>query len=127
MLSLDNAYSGEELADWDRRVRELAGSLPVEYTTELKLDGLSVALRYESAEKGGSRLTTGITRGDGQIGEDVTTSIRTIRSVPLTISAETLRKARLPQGFEVRGEVVMPEAAFLRLNEEREQQAYRPR
>ena len=126
MLSLDNAYSGEELADWDRRVRELAGSLPVEYTTELKLDGLSVALRYESAEKGGSRLTTGITRGDGQIGEDVTTSIRTIRSVPLTISAETLRKARLPQGFEVRGEVVMPEAAVLRLNEEREQQGLPP-
>ena len=56
MLSLDNAYSAEELADWDRRVRELAGKLPVEYTAELKLDGLSVALRYEPAKDGGARL-----------------------------------------------------------------------
>src|ERR1700744_3456364 len=85
MLSLDNAYSTEELADWDRRVHELAGNLPVEYTTELKLDGLSVALRYEAAEDGGARLALGLTRGDGQIGEDVTTNIRTIRSVPLSI------------------------------------------
>ncbi|MGA2807916.1 MAG: NAD-dependent DNA ligase LigA [Terracidiphilus sp.] len=126
MLSLDNAYSAEELADWDRRVRELAGGLPVEYVAELKMDGLSVALRYEPTPNGGARLTTGITRGDGQIGEDVTSNIRTIRSVPLTISAEKLAKAGLPQGFEVRGEAVMPEAAFLRLNEEREQQGLAP-
>ena len=126
MLSLDNAYSAEELAAWDARVRELAGSLPVEYVTEFKMDGLSVALRYESAADGGSRLTTGITRGDGQTGEDVTSNIRTIRSVPLTISAEKLRKNNLPQAFEVRGEAVMPEAAFLRLNEEREQQGLAP-
>jgi DNA ligase (NAD+) len=126
MLSLDNAYSAEELADWDRRVRELAGGLPVEYVAELKMDGLSVALRYEPTPNGGARLTTGITRGDGQVGEDVTSNIRTIRSVPLTISAEQLGKVRLPQGFEVRGEAVMPEAAFLRLNEEREQQGLAP-
>jgi DNA ligase (NAD+) len=131
MLSLDNAYAAEELADWDRRVHELAGSLPVEYTTELKLDGLSVALRYEATEnetghEGGARLTIGITRGDGQIGEDVTSNIRTIRSVPLTISADRLKKAGLPPAIEVRGEVVMPEAAFLRLNEEREQQGLPP-
>src|ERR1035438_7827364 len=88
---------------------------------ELKMDGLSVALRYEPSVGGGSRLTTGITRGDGQTGEDVTTNIRTIRSVPLTISAEKLKKLNLPQEFEVRGEVVMPEAAFQRLNEEKEQ------
>jgi DNA ligase (NAD+) len=122
MLSLDNAYSAEELADWDRRVHELAGDLPVEYVAEFKMDGLSVALRYEPAPDGGSRLTTGITRGDGQTGEDVTSNIRTIRSVPLTISADKLKKAGLPQAFEVRGEAVMPEAAFERLNEEREQQ-----
>jgi DNA ligase (NAD+) len=122
MLSLDNAYSTEELADWDRRVRELAGGLPVEYTAELKMDGLSVALRYEAAADGAARLVSGITRGDGQIGEDVTSNIRTIRSVPLSISADWLAKAGLPQGFEVRGEAVMPEAAFQRLNEEREQQ-----
>ena len=122
MLSLDNAYSADELRDWDRRVRELAGRLPVEYTAELKLDGLSVALHYEAAENGGARLAAGITRGDGQIGEDVTSNIRTIRSVPLSISADRLKKAGVPQAFEVRGEVVMPAAAFLRLNEEREKQ-----
>jgi len=126
MLSLDNAYSIEELTDWDRRVHELAGSLPVEYTSELKLDGLSVALHYEPAEKGAGRLVHGLTRGDGQIGEDVTSNIRTIRSVPLTIPADRLKKAGLPQTFEVRGEVVMPEAAFHRLNEEREKQGLPP-
>jgi DNA ligase (NAD+) len=126
MLSLDNAYSAEELAAWDARARELAGPLPVEYMAELKLDGLSVALRYEPTEAGGARLASGITRGDGQTGEDVTSNIRTIRSVPLTISADKLKKVSLPRGFEVRGEAVMPEAAFLRLNEEREQQGLAP-
>jgi DNA ligase (NAD+) len=122
MLSLDNAYSAEELADWDRRVHELAGSLPVDYTAELKLDGLSVALRYEPTPDGGARLAFGLTRGDGQIGEDVTSNIRTIRSVPLSISAQLLRKAAAPQVLEVRGECVMPQAAFLRTNEERERE-----
>jgi DNA ligase (NAD+) len=126
MLSLDNAYSAEELADWDRRVRELAGNLPVEYTAELKLDGLSVALLYTPARDGGVALSAGLTRGDGQTGEDVTSNIRTIRSVPLSVSAAQLRKAGLPQAFEVRGEAVMPEAAFQRLNEEREQQGLPP-
>lgn len=120
MLSLDNAYNAEELGDWDRRVRELAGALPVEYIAELKLDGLSVALRYEAGDGGGARLVSGVTRGDGQTGEDVTSNIRTIRSVPLSIPAEKVKKAGLPQAIEVRGEVVMPEAAFLRMNEERE-------
>jgi DNA ligase (NAD+) len=126
MLSLDNAYNAEELADWDRRVHELAGKLPVEYTAELKLDGLSVALRYEPAHGGGARLAMGLTRGDGQVGEDVTSNVRTIRSVPLTIPAEKLKKAKLPQTFEVRGEVVMPEAAFLRTNEAREREGLAP-
>lgn len=126
MLSLDNAYSAEEIADWDRRVHELAGNLPVEYTAELKLDGLSVALQYVPAEHGGARLAAGVTRGDGQEGEEVTTNIRTIRSVPLAISAEKLKKAGLPQAFEVRGEVVMPEEGFLRLNEEREREGLPP-
>ena len=126
MLSLDNAYSAEELADWDRRVRELAGNLPVEYTAELKLDGLSVALAYTPAPDGGARLSTGLTRGDGQVGEDVTSNIRTIRSVPLSLPAALLQKAGVPAALEVRGEVVMPEAAFLRMNEEREQQGLAP-
>ena len=124
MLSLDNAYNAEELADWDRRVHELAGNLPVEYTAELKLDGLSVALRYQPGPDGDARLTMGLTRGDGQTGEDVTSNIRTIRSVPLRISAEPAPKGppAAGQGLEVRGEVVMPEAAFQRLNEERERE-----
>lgn len=126
MLSLDNAYSGEELADWDRRVHELAGSSPVEYTAELKLDGLSVALIYEPAEDGGARLTMGLTRGDGQTGEDVTSNIRTIRSVPLSISAAHLKKAHLPQAFEVRGEAILPLAAFQAANAEREAQGLEP-
>jgi DNA ligase (NAD+) len=126
MLSLDNAYSAEELTDWDRRVRELAGKLPVTYTAELKLDGLSVALSYGTGSgepgNGGARLTMGLTRGDGQTGEDVTSNIRTIRSVPLSVPAERVKKAKLPQKFEVRGEVVMPAAAFLKMNEERERE-----
>jgi DNA ligase (NAD+) len=126
MLSLDNVYSAEELAAWEARCRELAGPLPVEYMAELKMDGLSVALRFEPTTDGGSKLTTGITRGDGQTGEDVTSNIRTIRSVPLTIPAEKLKAASLPPAFEVRGEAVMPEAAFLRLNEERESEGLAP-
>jgi DNA ligase (NAD+) len=122
MLSLDNAYNQEELADWDRRVHELAGKMPVDYTAELKLDGLSVALSYVAAENGGGRLAMGVTRGDGQVGEDVTTNIRTIRSVPLSISKKLLQKAAAPQVLEVRGEVVMPQKAFLRMNEERERE-----
>jgi DNA ligase (NAD+) len=122
MLSLDNAYSEEELRDWDRRVRTLAGNLPVEFTGELKLDGLSLALHYEAAENGGARLAYGLTRGDGQTGEDVTSNIRTIRSVPLSVTAAQINKAKVPQAFEVRGEVVMPESAFLKMNEEREKQ-----
>jgi DNA ligase (NAD+) len=124
MLSLDNAYSFDELRDWDRRVHDLAGNLPADYTTELKLDGLSVALNYQPDASGGAQLTAGLTRGDGQTGEDVTTNIRTIRSVPLSIAADRIQKAGLTSGkaFEVRGECVMPEAAFARMNEEREKE-----
>ena len=126
MLSLDNAYSEEELRDWDRRVHELAGNLPVEYTGELKLDGLSLALHYEGTPDGGVRLVRGLTRGDGQIGEDVTTSVRTIRSVPLSISPERLKKAGVPADLEVRGETVMPQKAFEQMNKEREAQGLPP-
>jgi DNA ligase (NAD+) len=126
MLSLDNAYSEEDLASWDARCRELAGLPEIGYVAEYKFDGLSVALRYEPAGDGGSRLTTAITRGDGQTGEDVTANIRTIRSVPLTIPAEKLAAMELPTSFEVRGEVIMPKPAFEKLNEEREQQGLAP-
>ncbi|MGH9669695.1 MAG: NAD-dependent DNA ligase LigA [Terriglobales bacterium] len=117
MLSLDNAYSEDELRDWERRVHELTGRKDVSYVCELKLDGLSLALWYR-----GGRLDRGITRGDGSIGEDVTLNVRTLRSVPLSISGETLKKVGLPRDFEVRGEVLMPLAAFAKLNQERERQ-----
>ncbi|HVP43306.1 MAG TPA: NAD-dependent DNA ligase LigA [Terriglobales bacterium] len=124
MLSLDNAYDEEELRAWDRRVHELSGRKQVEYVCELKLDGLSMALRYEEGKsgRGRSEFVLGLTRGDGAIGEDVTANLRTIRSVPLSIPAATLQKAGLPPTFEVRGEVIMPIAAFGRMNEERERQ-----
>jgi DNA ligase (NAD+) len=93
---------------------------------ELKLDGLSLALQYEAGARGVATLKTGITRGDGTIGEDVTTNVRTIRSVPLHISAKKLEEAGLPAEFEVRGEVVLPQKAFERMNEERVAQGLAP-
>lgn len=123
MLSLDNVTSEEELRDWERRVRERAGEgAEISYVCEYKLDGLSMALHYAEATDGAAHLSRGLTRGDGTIGEDVTTNVRTIRSVPLSISAAKLRKAKLPATFEVRGEVVMPLKAFQKANEEREAQ-----
>jgi DNA ligase (NAD+) len=120
MLSLDNAYHEEDLRAWDARVRGgLPASESVRYTCELKLDGLSLALHYR-AGKNGSVLERGLTRGDGTTGEDVTTNVRTIRSVPIFLPEAKLRAAGLPESFEVRGECVMPQAAFARLNEERE-------
>ncbi len=124
MLSLDNAYNEEELRAWDRRVQELSGRKQVAYVCELKLDGLSMALRYEEDknERGRAKFVLGLTRGDGSIGEEVTANLRTIRSVPLSIPASILKKAGLPPAFEVRGEVIMPIAAFQRMNEDRERQ-----
>jgi DNA ligase (NAD+) len=121
MLSLDNAYNEEELRAWAERV---AGGLPageaVGYVCELKLDGLSLALQYTAGANGEVSLASGITRGDGSIGEDVTTNVRTIRSVPLHISAARLKAAKLPQSFEVRGEVILPQKAFEQMNIDRE-------
>jgi DNA ligase (NAD+) len=117
MLSLDNAYSEDELRDWERRVQELSGRTDLEYMCELKLDGMSLALVYRD---GG--LERGITRGDGSIGEDVTLNVRTVRSIPLVISKDKLKNAGIPADFEVRGEMLMPLAAFRKLNEERERQ-----
>ena len=117
MLSLDNAYSEEELRDWERRVHELSGRNDIEYVCELKLDGMSLALRYEDG-----KLVRGITRGDGSTGEDVTSNVRTVRSVPLSISPDKLKKAGIPLDFEVRGEMLMPIASFKKMNEERAKQ-----
>jgi len=117
MLSLDNTYSEVELRAWERRVHELSGRKDIEYVCELKLDGMSMALRYA-----GAQLERGITRGDGNVGEDVTSNVRTVRSVPLSISKERLKKAGLPLDFEVRGELLMPLSGFQKMNEERERQ-----
>jgi DNA ligase (NAD+) len=117
MLSLDNAYSEEELRDWERRVHELSGRTDLEYLCELKLDGMSLALIYKDG-----RLERGITRGDGTVGEDVTLNVRTVRSIPLTVAKDKLKKAGIPADFETRGEMLMPLAAFRKLNEEREKQ-----
>src|SRR5919206_119207 len=80
MLSLDNTYNEEELRNWERRVHELTGRKDVEYVCELKLDGMSLALRYEDGQ-----LVRGVTRGDGTEGEDVTLNVRTVRSIPLSV------------------------------------------
>jgi DNA ligase (NAD+) len=115
MLSLDNTYSEDELRAWERRVHELSGRADIDYVCELKLDGMSLALVYENG-----KLARGITRGDGTIGEDVTLNVRTVRSVPLSISLDRLKKAGIPSDFEVRGELLMPLASFKKMNEERE-------
>jgi DNA ligase (NAD+) len=120
MLSLDNAYNEAELRAWEERVRGgLPSSETVRYVCELKLDGLSLALTYQVGEDSGARLVRGVTRGDGSVGEDVTSNVRTIRSVPLSVSAKRLKAAGMPQSFEVRGEVVLPHAAFVKMNEAR--------
>ena len=107
MLSLDNAFSDEELRDFDRRVKDrLKTSDDIEYVCEPKLDGLAVSLHYESGV-----LTRAATRGDGYTGEDITANIRTIPSVPLR-----LRGDNVPELVEVRGEVYMPREGFEALN-----------
>src|SRR5580700_1086056 len=126
MLSLDNVNSEEELGDWERRVRSMVGSADVSFVCELKIDGVSLALQYEPGPAGTALLKTALTRGDGVTGEDVTSNVRTIRSVPLSVSAGRLKLARLPQGFEVRGEVILPDDAFLKMNREREAQGLPP-
>jgi DNA ligase (NAD+) len=115
MLSLDNTYNEEELRDWERRVHELSDRQDVDYFCELKLDGMSLALIYEDG-----KLIRGVTRGDGSVGEDVTLNVRTVRSIPLSIRKDKLKKAGIPVDFEVRGELLMPIASFKKTNEERE-------
>jgi DNA ligase (NAD+) len=122
MLSLDNAYNESELRDWEARARTTLGAAAeIAFTCELKLDGLSLALHYENLH-----LARGLTRGDGAIGEDVTSNVRTIRSIPLSFPAKALAAAHLPHTFEVRGEVVMPLKSFTALNAERERNGQSP-
>jgi DNA ligase (NAD+) len=117
MLSLDNAFSYDELRDFDRRVRELSGHEKIEYVAEHKFDGLSISLQYEEG-----LLKRGVTRGDGTTGEDVTPNVKTIRSIPLRVDAAVRKKAGLPASFEVRGEVMMSRKSFEELNRLQEEQ-----
>ncbi|MGE0773117.1 MAG: NAD-dependent DNA ligase LigA [Cyclobacteriaceae bacterium] len=110
MLSLGNTYSDEELLEFDKRVAKALGAEPYEYFCELKFDGVSISLTYENG-----RLTTGVTRGDGVRGDNVTSNAKTIRSLPLK-----LKPNGIPAHFEVRGEVFLPRSVFKQINKERE-------
>src|ERR1700676_1861720 len=109
MLSLDNAFSDEEVRDFDRRIRErLDRQAPLVYSAGPKLDGLAISARYENG-----MYVQGATRGDGETGEDVTQNLRTVKALPMK-----LRTDRPPLVLEVRGEVFMPLAGFERFNRE---------
>ncbi|SDJ51969.1 NAD-dependent DNA ligase LigA [Salimicrobium halophilum] len=112
MLSLGNAFNEQELRDFDRRVREGADG-DISYVCELKIDGLAVSLLYEDGI-----LVRGATRGDGTVGEDITSNLRTIRSIPLRLTH--------PETIEVRGEAFMPKKSFNALNEEKEKKEEAP-
>ncbi|MGH7763379.1 MAG: NAD-dependent DNA ligase LigA, partial [Candidatus Dormibacteraceae bacterium] len=116
MLSLQNAFDESEIRAFDKRVRAAVGD-KVRYCCELKIDGLAMSISYAKG-----RFQRAATRGDGTVGEDVTANVRTIRSVPLTVTPAK----GLPDAFEVRGEVYFPIAAFEKLNREIEAQG-RPR
>lgn len=107
MLSMDNTYSAEELQAFDERVRKQLDRADYDYVVELKIDGLAISLRYEDGT-----LVAGATRGDGEVGDDVTANIRTIKSIPLSL----LNGDEVPTVLEVRGEVYMPTRSFVELN-----------
>ena len=106
MYSLDNSYNKEDLFEWEFRLKKVLGETPIEYTCELKYDGASISLTYDNGQ-----LTKALTRGDGNQGDNVTTNIRTIKSIPLSL------KGDYPPFFEIRGEVVLPFENFKKLNE----------
>ena len=111
MMSLANTYNRAELLEFDGRLRKFLGDRSYSYVVEPKIDGVAVSVRYERG-----RLTLGATRGDGQTGDDITANLKTLRSLPLVLSAPD---GESPSALEVRGEVFMPKAGFLRLNAER--------
>lgn len=112
MLSLGNTYSFEEVTDFYNRVKRALGSEPFELCCEIKYDGVSISLTYEEG-----RLVRAVTRGDGVQGDDVTTNVKTIQSIPLVLQGDDY-----PSDFEIRGEILMPWEQFDRLNREREAQ-----
>lgn len=110
MLSLGNTYSQEEIADFDNRIRKVITD-DFEYVCELKFDGVAIGLTYKNGE-----LSRAVTRGDGVQGDDVTTNVRTIKTIPLRLSGKNY-----PDEFEIRGEIFMPHASFEAINKEREE------
>ncbi|PYU26716.1 MAG: DNA ligase (NAD(+)) LigA [Acidobacteria bacterium] len=116
MLSLDNAFSFEELERFDRRAREVSGRQDVEYVAEHKYDGLSMSLHYEKG-----RLALAVTRGDGVNGEDVTPNVARIEAVPNRVDPAKCKRLGLDGDLEVRGEIIMPLKAFAKLNEQQEE------
>ncbi|SDH90171.1 NAD-dependent DNA ligase LigA [Myroides phaeus] len=107
MYSLDNSYSKEDLMEWEQRVQKMLGDVPIQYTCELKYDGASISITYENGV-----LKRAVTRGDGIQGDDVTSNIRTIKSVPIRL------KGDYPELFDIRGEIVLPLAGFEKMNQE---------
>ncbi len=112
LLSLSNAFTPEEVRDFDKRVKRMLKAESLDYVVELKIDGLAVNLRYENGI-----FVRGATRGDGVVGEDVTLNLKTIHSIPLR-----LRGDRIPRVIEVQGEVYMKKKDLERLNEERKKE-----
>ncbi len=113
MLSLSNSYEEKDLLDFDKRIKNMLNiDTEIEYTTELKIDGVSISIHYENG-----LLTIAATRGDGFVGEEVTNNVRTIKSLPLSVSSS---KKEIPSSFEIRGEVFMKVEEFKKYNEFRE-------
>ena len=108
MYSLDNSYSKEDLLDWEKRINKILGTSNIEYTCELKYDGASINLTYENGV-----LSRAVTRGDGFQGDNVTTNIKTIKSIPLKLKSDTITD------FEIRGEIILPLAGFEKMNKDR--------
>ncbi len=108
MLSLSNTYSEEEILEWETRIKKMINE-EVEYVCELKYDGVAIGIRYVNGQ-----LATAVTRGDGEKGEDVTTNVKTIRTIPLSLHAD------FPSDFEIRGEIFLPIEKFKSINSERE-------
>jgi DNA ligase (NAD+) len=108
MYSLDNSYSKEDLEDWEKRIQKVLGDVAVEFSCELKYDGASISITYEDG-----KLKQALTRGDGFQGDNVTTNIKTIKSIPLQL------KGDYPQKFDIRGEIVLPFKGFAKMNVER--------
>ena len=113
MYSLDNTYSKEDLLDWEKKIKKILGNddIEIEYTCELKYDGASINLKYEKG-----KLVSAVTRGDGTIGDDVTSNVKTIRSIPLVLNGEH------KDDFEIRGEIIIPISDFENINTLREQE-----